>query len=55
LAGSRALGYRRRACIVPLDPNASFESSHNKGIDRALRACIEAGVLELVQRWAASQ
>ena len=36
---------------IPLDPNASFATAHNEGVDRALRACIETAVLELAQRY----
>lgn len=39
---------------IPLDPNASFATSHNEGIDRALRACIETAVLELARRYSAT-
>ena len=37
---------------IPLSPDASVSTSHNEGIDRALRACIETAVLELAERYA---
>jgi curli biogenesis system outer membrane secretion channel CsgG len=36
---------------VPLSPDVSTQTSHNEGVDEALRACIEAAVLELVHRY----
>jgi curli biogenesis system outer membrane secretion channel CsgG len=34
----------------PLTPDVNYQSSHKDGIDAALRACIEAAVLALIQR-----
>lgn len=36
---------------IPLSPDASSETTHNEGVDRALRECIDAAVLELVRRY----
>jgi curli biogenesis system outer membrane secretion channel CsgG len=36
---------------IPLSPDANVQSSHNEGIDRALRECIDAAVLELARRY----
>lgn len=38
---------------IPLSPDASFTTSGNEGIDRALRACIYQAVLELAKRYGA--
>ncbi len=34
----------------PLTPDVNYQSSHKEGVDRALRACIEASVLALIKR-----
>jgi curli biogenesis system outer membrane secretion channel CsgG len=34
----------------PLTPDVNYQSSHKDGVDAALRACIEAAVLALIQR-----
>jgi hypothetical protein len=34
----------------PLVPDVNYQSSHKDSVDRALRACIEASVLELAKR-----
>jgi hypothetical protein len=36
--------------VNPLVPDVNYQSSHKDGVDRALRACIEAAVLELAKR-----
>lgn len=36
---------------IPLDPDIGTSSSHDEGVDRALRSCIDAAVLELVRRY----
>jgi curli biogenesis system outer membrane secretion channel CsgG len=36
---------------IPLSPDVSTQTSHNEGVDEALRACIETAVLELVRRY----
>jgi curli biogenesis system outer membrane secretion channel CsgG len=36
---------------VPLTPDYSTQTTHNDGLDEALRACIETAVLELVKRY----
>jgi curli biogenesis system outer membrane secretion channel CsgG len=39
----------------PLAPDASYQASPNEGLDRALRACINAAVLQLVKSVPAGQ
>lgn len=36
---------------IPLAPDASSQTTHNEGVDRALRECIDAAVLELARRY----
>jgi curli biogenesis system outer membrane secretion channel CsgG len=36
--------------VNPLTPDVNYQSSHKDSVDRALRACIEASVLELAKR-----
>ena len=36
--------------VNPLVPDVNYQSSHKDSVDRALRACIEASVLELAKR-----
>jgi curli biogenesis system outer membrane secretion channel CsgG len=36
---------------IPLSPDMSTQTTHNDGVDEALRACIETAVLELVKRY----
>jgi hypothetical protein len=37
---------------VPLDPDIQGKTSKKEGVDKALRACIEAAVYEIVKRYA---
>lgn len=37
---------------IPLNPDVSYRSSRRESVDKALRACIEFAVAELVQRYA---
>jgi curli biogenesis system outer membrane secretion channel CsgG len=39
---------------IPLAPDVSHTENHNAGVDEALRACIEAAVLELVHRYSSA-
>lgn len=39
---------------IPLSPDMSTQTTHNDGVDEALRACIETAVLELVKRYASA-
>ena len=34
----------------PLTPDVSYQTSHQEGVDKALRACIESAVLALIKR-----
>jgi curli biogenesis system outer membrane secretion channel CsgG len=36
--------------VNPLTPDVNYQGSHQESVDRALRACIEASVLEIVKR-----
>lgn len=36
--------------VSPLTPDVNYQSSHKDGVEHALRACIEAAVLELAKR-----
>ena len=36
--------------VNPLVPDVNYQSSHKDGVERALRTCIEAAVLELAKR-----
>ena len=46
---SAVLGARGRS--LPVSVDANVQSSHRESLDRALRACIETAVLELVKRY----
>jgi curli biogenesis system outer membrane secretion channel CsgG len=35
---------------IPLEPDVSAQASRRDGVDRALRACIEAALAELIER-----
>jgi curli biogenesis system outer membrane secretion channel CsgG len=39
---------------IPLSPDYSTQTTHNDGVNAALRQCIEAAVLELVERYASN-
>ena len=34
----------------PLTPDVNYQSSHRESLDKALRACIDSAVLELIKR-----
>ena len=34
----------------PLTPDVNLQSSHKESVDKALRACIDTAVLELIKR-----
>ena len=36
---------------IPLSPDYTTQTTHNDGVDEALRACIDTAVLELVKRY----
>jgi curli biogenesis system outer membrane secretion channel CsgG len=40
-----------RGYAIPLAPDVATQSTHADGVDEALRACIDAAVLELVTRY----
>jgi curli biogenesis system outer membrane secretion channel CsgG len=41
----------KRGGALPFDADANLSSSHNDGVDKALRSCIEAAVAELARRF----
>jgi hypothetical protein len=42
--------FAKKGKDMPIDADASLQSNHKEGIDAALRACIDAAVLELAKR-----
>lgn len=48
LAGT--LASMRGRIANPLTPDVSYQTSHQEGVDKALRACIESAVLALIKR-----
>jgi curli biogenesis system outer membrane secretion channel CsgG len=40
--------------VNPMTPDVNYQASHKQGVDKALRSCIEASILELIKRLPAS-
>jgi hypothetical protein len=36
--------------VSPLTPDVNYQGAHKESVDKALRACIETSVLELIKR-----
>jgi len=50
LALASTLAAMHGRSVDPLTPDVNYQSSHKESVDHALRACIEAAVLELAKR-----